>query len=178
MESAMLGMVAHPIHGTSIPWMIDDGVETIITPQEAKRVAVATTNTLQDNWSSIQKKLLAKWSELSDADLAPSQGDIKELVSTIQRKTGEASETIEKYFKQLVADGDIAFHQIGASVRADAQCAGESIQDASKSAMNAMRHTYSDVESAVKHNPGRSVAIGVATGILTGVALSLLLRRR
>lgn len=158
--------------------MIAVGVETIIIPQEAKRVTLATQNTLQDNWSSIQKKLRAKWSELSDVDLTPSRGDMQELVSTIQKKTGEASETIEKYFKQLLADGDTAFNQMGASIRAGAEYAGDSIQDASKSAMNTMRHTYSDVESAVKHNPGRSVAIGVATGILTGIALALLLRRR
>lgn len=174
----MAEMAALLIHRPAVPCIILFGVETLIVPQEAKRVILATTNTLQDNWNSIQKKIRAKWTELTDADLAPSRGDMQQLVSTIQKKTGEASESIEHFFKQLMDDSDTVYHQVGASVRAGAQYAGDSIQDASKSARDTMRHTYSDVESAVKHNPGRSVAIGVATGLITGVVLFLLLRRR
>jgi len=103
---------------------------------------------------------------------------LKQLVSTIQKKTGDAAENIERYCEQLFADSDTAFNQVGASVRAGFRQAGDSLQDASRSAMNTARHTYGDVESVVQHNPGRSVAIGVATGILTGIVLSLLLRRR
>lgn len=174
----MVGLAALLIHLPAMVCILFFGVETIIISQEATRVTLATTNTLQDNWTSIQKQIRAKWTELTDADLAPSRGDMQQLVSTIQKKTGEASDSIERFCKQLMEDSDTVYHQMGASIRAGAQCAGDSIQDASKSAMDSMRHTYSDVESAVKHNPGRSVAIGVATGLITGVALFLLLRRR
>lgn len=122
---------------------------------------------LEENWDTIKGKLRTKWRELTDEDLDASQRDLNHLVQTIQRKTGEASESVENFFGQILSSGTAAFYQAGDSVRDGAQEANASI-----------RRTFADVEDAVRQRPASSIAIGLAIGVLTGLTLSLFLRRK
>jgi len=56
--------------------------------------------TLQGNWNEIKGQLRSKWGSLTDDDLAIFNGNVEQLVGTIQRKTGEAREGIEQFFEQ------------------------------------------------------------------------------
>lgn len=122
---------------------------------------------LQENWDTIKEKLREKWRVLTDDDLDASKGDLRQLVGTIQRKTGEASDSVEKFCGQMLSSGNTAFHQAGESIRSGAREADASI-----------RRTYAEMESAVRHRPASSIAIGLAVGVLTGLTLSMLLRRK
>ena len=51
--------------------------------------------TLQGNWNEIKGKLQSKWGTLTDDDIAIFNGNVDQLVGTIQRKTGEARASIE-----------------------------------------------------------------------------------
>jgi uncharacterized protein YjbJ (UPF0337 family) len=53
--------------------------------------------TMQANWNEIKGKLRSKWAALTDDDLAIFRGNVDQLVGTIQRKTGEARESIEEF---------------------------------------------------------------------------------
>jgi len=134
---------------------------------KTKHAIMSNQATLQENWDTIKGKLRAKWNELTDDDLDAAKGNLHQLVETIQRKTGEASESVEHFFGQLMAGSNTAFYQAGESIRGGAQKANESV-----------RKTYADMEDAVRHRPGSSLAIGIAAGVLVGLALSLLLRRK
>lgn len=105
--------------------------------------------------------------ELTDDDLNASKGDLRHLIETIQRKTGEATESVESFFGQILSESNTTFSQASDSIRDGAQKANASI-----------RHTYADMEDAVRHRPASSIVIGLAVGVLTGVALSLFLRRK
>ena len=83
--------------------------------------------TLQGNWNEITGKLRSKWGALTADDLAVFNGNVDQLVGTIQRKTGEARESIEQFFEQFSADGAVAFSRAGESVRAFAQQANENV---------------------------------------------------
>lgn len=123
--------------------------------------------TLQENWTAIKEKLLAKWKELTDDDLDASKGDFQQLVATIQRKTGDATESVEKFFGQILSSGNAAFHR-----------GGESIQDGAQNANTSIRKTYAGLEDAIRHRPASSVAIGLAVGLLAGLTLSFLIPRK
>lgn len=122
---------------------------------------------LQENWDTIKEKLRNKWRELTDDDLDAAKDNFQHLVDTIQRKTGEASENVENFFGQILSSGNTAFYQVGESIRGGAKDANASI-----------RRTYAEMESAVRHRPASSIAIGLAVGVLTGLTLSMLLRRK
>src|SRR6478672_6519097 len=90
--------------------------------------------TLQGNWNEIKGKLQSKWGALTDDDVAVFNGNVDQLLGTIQRKTGEARESIEEFFEHLSASGASTVSQAGESVRAYAQQAAETVQQTSKQA--------------------------------------------
>lgn len=122
---------------------------------------------IQENWDAIKDKLRGKWKELTEDDLDASKQDLHQLIQTIQRKTGEATESVENFFKQVISNGSAEFLQVGESIRGEARKANDS-----------MRNTYSEVEEAVRNRPASSIAMGIAIGVLTGLTLSWILRRK
>lgn len=133
--------------------------------------------TIQGNWHEIKGKLRSKWGELTDDDLGIFNGSVEQLVGTIQRKTGEARESIEQFFEQLTSGGAAAMSRAGESVRAGAQQAVDSVQKTSHQTVASMREGYSDVEAMVRQRPAESLAVVFGVGVVTGVIVGLLLRR-
>lgn len=133
--------------------------------------------TLQGNWNEIKGKLRSKWGSLTDDDLMVFNGNVDQLLGTIQRKTGEAREGIEQFFEQFNSDGASAIGRAGEAVRAYAQQAAETVQETSKQAADSVREGYAEVEDMVRQRPAESLAVCFGVGVITGVVVSLLLRR-
>src|SRR5690606_3349753 len=66
---------------------------------------VANEQVIKGNWNEIKGKVKSKWGEITDDDLKNFRGDVDQLVGTIQRKTGEARESIERFFADLSSNG-------------------------------------------------------------------------
>jgi len=133
--------------------------------------------TLQGSWNEIKGKLRSKWGSLTDDDLMVFNGNVDQLVGTIQRKTGEARESIEQFFEQFSANGASAIGRAGEAVRAYAQQAAETVQETSKQAADSVREGYAEVEDLVRQRPAESLAVCFGVGVITGVVVSLLIRR-
>ena len=133
---------------------------------------------LQGNWNEIKGKLRAKWGSLTDDDLKVFDGNLEQLVGVIQRSTGEARESIERFFEQFSSDGAAAIGRAGETVRAYAQQASETVQERSKQAAEAVREGYADVEKLVQQRPAESLAVCFGVGVITGVVVGLLFRTR
>ena len=133
--------------------------------------------TLQGNWNEIKGKLRSKWGSLTDDDVLVFNGNVDQLVGTIQRKTGEARESIEQFFEQFSSNGASALGRAGEAVRSYAQHAAETVQESSKQAADSVREGYADVEELVRQRPAESLAVCFGVGVVTGVVVSLLLRR-
>jgi len=134
--------------------------------------------TLQGNWNEIKGKLRSKWGALTDDDLMVFNGNVEQLLGTIQRKTGEARESIEQFFEQFSSNGAAAFSRAGESVRAYAQQAAETVQETSKQAAASVREGYAEVEDMVRQRPAESLAVCFGAGVITGVVVGLVLRWR
>jgi len=134
--------------------------------------------TLQGNWNEIKGKVRSKWGWLTDDDLTVFNGNVDQLVGTIQRKTGETRESIEQFFEQFGSNGASAIGRAGETVRAYAQQAAETVQQTSKQAADSVREGYAEVEDLVRQRPAESMAVCFAAGIITGVAVAVLLRWR
>jgi uncharacterized protein YjbJ (UPF0337 family) len=134
--------------------------------------------TFQGNWNEIKGKLRSKWGSLTDDDLTIFNGTVDQLVGTIQRKTGEARESIEQFFEQFNSNGASAINRAGEAVRAGAQQAADSVQESAQQATASVREGYAEVEAMVRQRPVESLAVCFGAGVITGVVVSLLLRWR
>jgi uncharacterized protein YjbJ (UPF0337 family) len=122
--------------------------------------------------------LRSKWGALTDDDVMVFDGDVEQLMGTIQRKTGEARENVEEFFEQFNTNGAAAFTRASDAVRAGAQHAMDAVQETSHRAAVSAREGYAEVEDMVRQRPVESLAVCFGAGVVTGVIVSLLLRWR
>jgi uncharacterized protein YjbJ (UPF0337 family) len=134
--------------------------------------------TLQGNWNEVKGKLRSKWGQLTNDELQNFSGNVDQLVGTIQRKTGEARNSIEHYLEELSTNGASAFSQASESVREYANQAASAVQETSKKASESMRQGYQEAEHMIRQKPGESVAVCFGVGMVVGVLLGLAVRGR
>jgi uncharacterized protein YjbJ (UPF0337 family) len=151
--------------------------------------AMVNQQTLQGNWNEIKGKLRSKWGQLTNDDLQSAHGNIDQLVGLIQRKTGEARGSIEKFLEEATSSGSSAFSQAADTAREYAHEAMETVQQRSKQAADqfrqgydqasdALRQRYEDAEEMIRERPAESAAVCFGVGMLVGVVLGLALRSR
>src|SRR5437868_14577477 len=104
--------------------------------------AMVNQQTLQGNWNEIKGKLRSKWGQLTNDDLQSAHGNTDQLVGLIQRKTGEARDSIEKFLDELTSNGASGFNQAAETAREYAQHAMEAMQERSKHAADTVRRGY------------------------------------
>jgi uncharacterized protein YjbJ (UPF0337 family) len=145
--------------------------------------------TLQGNWNEIKGKLRNKWGQLTNDDLQSAHGNIDQLVGLIQRKTGEARGSVEKFLEEATASGASTFSQAADTAREYAQQAMETVNERSKQATetirrgygqaaDSVREGYEQAEEMIKERPAESAAVCFGVGMLVGVILGLTLRSR
>jgi len=133
--------------------------------------------TLQGNWNEIKGKLRTKWGQLTNDEVNVFDGNVDRLVGMIQRKTGEARESVEKYLEEVGGSGASGIAQAAEAVRGYAKQATEQVQETTHQATEAVRHGYQQAENTVRKNPTESIAVCFATGVGVGVLLTLAMRR-
>jgi uncharacterized protein YjbJ (UPF0337 family) len=138
---------------------------------------MVNTQTLQGNWNEIRGKLKSKWGQLTGDDLQSFNGNVDQLVGMIQRKTGEARNSIEKFLEDATANGSSTIGQAAETVREYAtQVAHETSKRAGEAAQS-VRQGYQEAEQMIRKRPAESAAICFGTGLLVGVVLGLVIRR-
>jgi uncharacterized protein YjbJ (UPF0337 family) len=146
--------------------------------RKEKDRTMINSQSVHGNWNEIKGMLRSKWGSLTDDDLSIFNGNVDQLVGTIQRKTGDARESIEHFFEQLTSGGAAAMSRANEAVRAAAHQAADSVQQTSQKAAASVREGYADVEAMVRRRPAESVAVCFGVGVVTGVVVTLLLRWR
>lgn len=59
---------------------------------------------IKGNWNVIKGNLKQKWADLTDDDLLYEEGKEDEMLGRVQKKTGEAKETINEFIEKLKFD--------------------------------------------------------------------------
>lgn len=139
---------------------------------------MVNAQTLQGNWNEVKGKLRSKWGQLTNDELGQFNGNIEQLVGTIQRKTGEARTSIEHYLEELTSNGSSAVAKATETVREYATHAAESMQETTKHAADSMRKGYEEAEQMIKQRPGESAAVCFGVGIVVGLLVGLTMRSR
>jgi uncharacterized protein YjbJ (UPF0337 family) len=133
---------------------------------------------LEGNWNEIKGKLRKKWGQLTDDDLPQIRGEVEQVVGAIQRKTGEARESIERYLQEVSGSAASAVGTAAETVCGYAQTASEAVQHTAKQAAGQVRAGYNEAERFVRDRPGESLLVCFGVGLITGVVIALSLRSR
>jgi len=133
---------------------------------------------LQGQWNKLRGQVKEHWGQLSDDDLQIHGGNIDQLVGTIQQRTGETRETIERYLTDLTSRGATAVAQATEAVSSYAQQAGDRLRDRYGDLSDQARDRYDSAQDMVRQNPGQSVATAFGIGIVAGLIVGLALRSR
>lgn len=131
--------------------------------------------TLEGNWNKIKGKIRTRWGQLSDDDLSQFHGEVDKLVGTIQRKTGEGRDAIEKYLNELSGSAASTFGQAAESVRQYSSRAAETVQNIARQAADQVRARYGEAEHLVRDRPGESLAVCFGVGLVAGVLITMML---
>lgn len=133
---------------------------------------------LEGDWNEIKGKIRKKWGQLTDDDLPRICVDAQRIVDIIQRKTGEARESIELHLQEWYGGAGSAIGTAEEAVRDYAQHASETVQHTARQAADGVRAGYDEAERFVRSRPGESLLVCFGVGLITGVVIGLALRSR
>jgi len=134
--------------------------------------------TLQGNWNEIKGKLRHHWGQLTNDDVQSFNGNVDELVGLIQRKTGEARNSVEEFLNDLAANGSHGIGQAAEEARQYVQHAADRLQEGSRQAVESVRQGYEEAEEYVRQRPSESMAVCFGVGMFVGLVVGLSMRSR
>jgi uncharacterized protein YjbJ (UPF0337 family) len=56
-------------------------------------------DTMKGKWTQLNGEIKRKWGKVTDDDLLVAEGNMDKLVGTIQERSGEQRDAIQKWFK-------------------------------------------------------------------------------
>ncbi len=130
---------------------------------------------LEGNWNVIKGKIRTHWGQLTDDDLPQFHGEVDKLVGTIQRKTGEGREAIEKYLSELSGSTASMIGQASESVRQYTNRTAETLQDTARQTADQARARYKEAERFVQERPAESLAVCFGAGLVVGILVGMML---
>ncbi len=130
---------------------------------------------LTGNWNEIKGKIRSRWGQLTDDDLGQFRGEVDHLVGTIQRKSGEGREAIERYLNELSGSAASTFGQAAEGVRQYAQRTADGVQNTARQAADQVQAGYREAERFVHDRPRESLAMCFGAGLVAGVLISMML---
>jgi uncharacterized protein YjbJ (UPF0337 family) len=131
---------------------------------------------LQGTWNELVGRLRARWGQLNQDDLEQFKGNLDALAGYIQRRTGEARETIARFLDDLVADSSDRAARAADTVRGYASQAASSARHGFENVAARARHSYEGAEQFVQQRPATSVGAAFAAGALIGFVVAMLVR--
>lgn len=137
-----------------------------------------TQQELQGNWNEIKGRLQERWGQLTDDDLKQVRGSVNQLVGTVQRKTGESREQIEKFLDSLNEGGNSTLDRATQEARQYAAQVSGALQDQYAHASDAVVAGFEEAQESVRRHPAESVAVAFGAGLIAGAVLGLVLRPR
>jgi len=149
---------------------------------------MVTTEQLNGRWTELRGHLQERWGDLTDNDLSRFNGRVNQLVGFITQKTGAAQQEVEQYIDEFAQAGVSTMHNASAAVQDYASRATETVNEYAASATEAMHEGYDraarsmqdgyeQTVDVVRRSPMESLAVSFGTGLITGVIVTLLLRR-
>ena len=129
------------------------------------------------HWDEIEGRVRERWSQISEEDFETARGNIEQLVGVIQQKTGEARQQIESFVAEAVEDVAVKLDEFKRGLGSQTRAAAENLQQGYEKVASDLHHGYVGAREVVRRKPTESLAVAFGAGILTGVVVSLIMRK-
>jgi ElaB/YqjD/DUF883 family membrane-anchored ribosome-binding protein len=126
---------------------------------------------LQNQWELFRRQLKERWAQLTDEDLWIHDGDVDQLVSRLQQKTGEGREAIERFLNDLIARASSALSRSAETAGEYAHEASDLIRESCGEAAGQARERFRRAQDVIRRNPIEAVAVAFGVGLIFGLAL-------
>jgi uncharacterized protein YjbJ (UPF0337 family) len=139
---------------------------------------MVTWNEIEGSWNQIKGRIQERWSDLTDDELGTARGNVNQIVGTIQKKTGETREAVEKFIEELAANGQSI---AGKAAQTASQYAEQATEAARRGYQQASQKVAAGVEHAqdtVRRRPVESLAVAFGAGMIVGVVTAIMMRSR
>jgi uncharacterized protein YjbJ (UPF0337 family) len=113
-------------------------------------------------WNSLKGELKSRWAALTDSDLQQIGGNVDKLVGTIQQKTGETQQDIEKWLRSQ-GYGEFLKSHLRRTVQEGGRLAERMTNQLDE-------YSWSDVVQMLEQN----IALTIAGALLVGFGLGRL----
>lgn len=133
---------------------------------------------LEGNWNEVKGKIRKRWGQLTNDDLGQFNGNVDQLVGLIQRKTGEARDSVESFLDDLTAGGSSAAGRATEAAREYSQRAAEGVRQGAKQTADTVWQGYEATERMIRRKGPESALFCLGAGVATGFMLAFLLRRK
>jgi len=133
---------------------------------------------LQGQWNQVKGKVKEKWGQLTDDDVNIGGGNLDQVIGKIQSRTGEARESIEKFFNTLTSGSASAVSHAAEKARDFAAGAGDRLKDGYGHVSDFAREHYEQAEDLVRHKPAQSIAAAFGLGLVVGLVVGIAVRSR
>jgi uncharacterized protein YjbJ (UPF0337 family) len=133
---------------------------------------------LSGQWNQVRGALRKKWSELTEDDLRAGNGNVDQLVSRIQHRTGEARDAIENFLDEAASQGASMVAQAKERVGEYVESASNQLSQGFNRISGQLGRGYEASEELIRDNPGTSIATAFGIGVLLGVVVGIALRSR
>lgn len=142
-----------------------------------------TSQELRGRLNEFKGQIREKWGQLTDDDFTQSQGNIDQLMGTIQTKTGQSREEIEKFFNSLGQGGNQAtakasefVSQASEKVREMAGPALERAREGYDSARQYATHSVDEARHMVQDHPTQALMVALGVGAVVGLLIGMSMR--
>jgi uncharacterized protein YjbJ (UPF0337 family) len=138
---------------------------------------------IKGQWNRIKGRIKEQWGDFSDNEFMQMQGNTDQLIGVIQKKTGAARQEIERFLDETLHGAGATADSAMEGVRHFAAKATEAVSHAGEAARDQfgrinerMSETYEDAREVVRNQPGVSVGVAFAAGVIGGAIIGILLR--
>ena len=135
---------------------------------------------VKGSWNDVAGAVREKYGQITSDDIALANGSLQQLIGTIQKKTGDARETIEKFLESAGGSASTYVNRVREHAGDYAANAGTIAKDQYARASEAVSDGVESAKEVVTQRPMEAVLTAFGIGIAAGAifALSLSSRRR
>lgn len=133
---------------------------------------------VRSSWKAVTGAVKEKWGQITGDDLSKVEGNVDQLISLLQRKTGETRDRIEAFVSDIVSNTEGTVNRVADVASQYAGQAGEALRENYDAVVSSAQRGYDETKQMVSHRPMESVAIALGAGLLTGLIVGLSLGRQ
>lgn len=134
--------------------------------------------TANGHFNQLKGKIVEKWAEVVDDDIAHLEGKRDLLIGKLQHKTGESREAIRDFLDSAERETGSLASQASEAVQHYANAAAETASQAAQQAMDQGRAKAAEAGEVVKRKPLETLAVCFGVGLVTGIVGGLLIQSR